>query len=172
MLSVIVLCGFAETVRADTIVRTLVPLVGASVRGLVRDVILAGPPDAELGIIAEHAGCAAFEIATEAGALREAIAAARSADLMILIAGHVPQAGFFEEIEDLLNARGSEDRSGRALKMAPVTFYERICPALAPVVGMIASQSRCAKIKIESFQQLRRAVDARKPLRGRLQPIT
>lgn len=172
MLSVIVLCGYAEPVRADTVVRTLVPLVGASVRGLVRDVILAGPPDAELGIIAEHAGCAAIEATTEAVALREAIAAARSADLMILVAGHVPQAGFFDEVEDLLNMRGNEDQSGRALKTVPVTFYERIFPALAPVVGMIASQSHCAKIKIESFQQLRSAVDAGKALRGRLRPIT
>lgn len=171
MLSVIILCGFAEPVRADAVVRTLVPLVGASVRGLVRDVILTGPPDAELGVIAEHAGCAVMESAKEAEALRRAIAAARAANLMVLRAGYVPQAGFFEEIEDLLNMHEGKDRWGTAVKTAPVNFYERICPALAPVVGIIASRSLCANAKIESFQQLRHAVDARKTLRGRLQRV-
>ncbi|HEY5225798.1 MAG TPA: transposase, partial [Methylovirgula sp.] len=107
MLSVIILCGFGGVaMRPDAVVRTLAPLVGASVRGQVRDVVLAGPPEAGLEIIAQHAGCAIVEAATEAEALRGAVAAARTGDLMFLRAGYVPQAGFFEEIEDLLNSRG------------------------------------------------------------------
>lgn len=171
MLSVIILCSFEGKVRPDTVVRTLTPLVGASVRGLVRDVVLAGPPKGDLRVIADHAGCAVIEAATEAEALRCAIEAARAADLMFLRAGYVPQAGFFEEIEDLPSLRQKPELVAWSLKAAPVTFYERMFPGLAPAVGFIAGRSLCAATEIASFQQLRKAVGARKALQGRLRGI-
>jgi hypothetical protein len=171
MLSVIILCGFGRvTARPDAVVRTLVPLVGASVRGQVRDVVLTGPPEAELRLIAEHAGCAVVEAATEAQALRRAVVAARTDDLMFLHAGYVPQAGFFEEIEDLLNIHRL-DQTARVLKAAPVTFYEQMLPGLAPAVGFIAGRRLCAAAERSSFQELRRAAGARKALQGRLRRI-
>src|SRR5271154_1018635 len=111
MLSLIVLSASAPTAGAngagvaESVVRTLSAFVGASVRGLVRDAVLAGPPKNELGFIADQAGCAFVEANAEADALRGALALGRADDLMVLYAGYIPEAGFVEAIENLLGSR-------------------------------------------------------------------
>src|SRR5271154_3319461 len=107
MLSVIILCEAAQasagaSVAPEAVVRTLSALVGASVRGLVRDVVLAGPQDASLALLADHAGCGSVEAASEADYLRRALALVRSEHLLVLRPGHLPETGFIDEIEDLL----------------------------------------------------------------------
>jgi hypothetical protein len=176
MLSVIIFCGFESSatgggVRPDTVVRTLTPLVGASVRGLVRDVVLAGPPGGELGLIAEHAGCVAVESDGEAEVLRRAIAIARGEDILLLRVGYVPEAGFFEELEDVVSLGRTSGQASRVLKAAPVTFYERLYPGLAPVVGFMADKKRYAAAEAVSFQQLRRTIGARQPFTRRLRKL-
>ncbi len=99
MLSVIILCGggaagWAAGHRPETIVRTLAPLVQASVKGLVRDVVLAGPRGLELALIAEHAGCAFIEAGQEAEALSQALSIARAEDLMIFMPAMFRRRGF------------------------------------------------------------------------------
>ena len=167
MLSVIILCGGAS---AEAMVRTLTPLVAAAVRGLVRDVVLAGRPEDQLAIIADHAGCACVEAASEAEALRAAVAISRGGALMILYAGHIPEPGFFEEVEDLL-AVGLPSAQGRSLRAAPEKFLERLFPQLAPCVGLIAARRLCAQTDIASFRQLCTVTRAKTSLRRRLRRI-
>ncbi len=168
MLSVIILCGRAS---AETVVRTLAPLVQAAVKGLVRDVVLAGPAEADLAMIADHAGCAFVEAAAEAEALRRALAGVRGGDFMILYAGHIPETGFLEELEDLLAAGMPAEHGGRLLRAAPETFLERLFPPLAPAVGLIAARSLCEAVEVASFRHLRVVTRARKALRRRLRRI-
>ena len=78
MLSVIILCDESTALgRPEAVVRTLAPLVGAAVKGLVRDVVVAGPRERQLDVIGDHAGCAIIEADLESVRLREAFAAAR-----------------------------------------------------------------------------------------------
>jgi glycosyltransferase involved in cell wall biosynthesis len=96
MLSVIIPTRNCE--RA--LVRTLAMLVGASVSGVVRDVVVAdaGSSD-ETGEIAEIAGCTLLvSSAPLAARLREAVAAARGSWLLFLRPGTVLEAGWGEEV--------------------------------------------------------------------------
>ncbi len=175
MLSVIILCGVGAAAsghRPETIVRTLAPLVAASVKGLVRDVVLAGPPEHELALIAEHAGCAVIEADDEAQALGAALGLARAQDLMILYAGHVPEAGFFDEVEDLLAVGLSPEQGGHLLRAAPETFMERLFPRLAPAAGLIAARSLCETASAASFAQIVASMRRQRTLRRRLRRIT
>lgn len=173
MLSVIILCGGAQWGgpggSAETVVRTLVPLVQASARGLVRDVVLAGPPESELATIAEHAGCAVVEEAAEGKALAGAFDLARSQSVMLFQAGHVPEAGFFEEVEDFFNIRKSDE--SRRLQAAPDGFFERLLPQLSPTVGLIAGRGAIQSGAVSTFPDLVHASGARQALKRRLRRI-
>ncbi len=170
MLSVIFLCEAVEApdgalVAPEAIVRTLAALVGAAVRGLVRDVVLAGPKQASLGFIADHAGCICVEAAREADYLRRALALVRAEDLLVLRPGHVPEAGFIDEVEDLL-AEGTL-RGGRRIYAAPASYWQRLIPALVPVVGLIATVQSCRAVSDSgalSLETLVRATQARAAL--------
>lgn len=165
MLSMIVICGDAS---AETVVRTLAALVEASMRGLVGDVVLAGAPGTELALIAEHAGCAVIEAANEAEALRQALALVRRDEVMILLAGHIPEAGFLDEVKDLLAVGLTPQRGGRLLRAAPENFLERMFPQLAPAVGLVAARQLCEAAEAAGLRDLINATRARAPLRRRL----
>lgn len=177
MMSVIVLCTAARhepgaTVAPEAVVRTLAALVAASVHGLVRDLVLAGPKDASLALIADHAGCACVEADREADFLRGALALVRAGNLLILRPGHVPEIGFIEEAEDLL-AEGVIDR-GRRIYAAPTTFWQRLIPSLAPVVGLIAAVKTCRAASEDgelSLASLLRATRARSALATRARRV-
>lgn len=172
MLSLILLCrpGPDRAAFSETIVRTLSPLVSASARGLLRDVVLVGPPGHDLPLIGEHAGCAVVEAADEGEGLQKAFSLARSNLIMVFYAGHVPEAGFFEEVEDFLNVRsGSSD--ARRLRAAPENFLERIFPQLAASVGVIAGRDFFQKPSMTSFASLAAARGARAELRRKLRRI-
>ena len=168
MLSVIILCGQASP---ETVVRTLAPLVQASVKGLVRDVVLAGATAGDLALIADHAGCAFVAAETEAEALRRAVSVARGGTLMIFQAGHIPEAGFLEELEDLLAAGLSQASGGHLLRAAPESFLQRLVPQLAPAVGLIAVRELCTAKEITSFRHLRSLARGRNALRRRMRRI-
>ena len=177
MLSVIILCEAVAApagavVAPEAIVRTLAALVAASVRGLVRDVVLAGPKQANLGLIADHAGCICVEAAGEADYLRGALALVRAEDLLVLRPGYVPETGFIDEIEDLL-AEGAI-RGGRRVYAAPATYWQRLIPALLPVVGLIAPVPACRAAGDSgalSLETLLRATRARAALRARARRV-
>jgi hypothetical protein len=176
MLSVIILC---ETTRSpdsalvpEAVVRTLGALVSASVHGLVRDVVLAGPQHANLGLIADHAGCSCVEAASEAECLRRALALVRAEDLLVLRPGHILETGFIDEIEDLL-AEGAL-HGGRRIYAAPGTYWQRLIPALLPVVGLVASIESCRTLNDEGTEGLAtlvRATRSRTALRSRARRV-
>lgn len=157
-----------EAARPETVVRTLAPLVQASVRGFLRDVTLAGPPGQELSVIAEHAGCAVVE-ESEATRLRSALGLARAEDVLIFELGHVPEPGFFEEIEDLLGH--GLPQSGLVLRRAPQGFAQRLLPQLAPKVGLLAPLAASAAAARDSLPGLIRALSPRGTLKAKLRQL-
>lgn len=173
MLSVILLCGppgAAKTARPESIVRTLTPLVGAAVKGVVRDVVLAGPSDDQLQVIAEHAGCTLVAEDLEADRLKRGAAAAKGQALMIIESGHVPEPGFFEEIEDLL-ADGLPDQQKFLLRAAPESFFERLFPKLTPPGGIIVSRFLCERVGAKSLADLISAIKPPQTVQRRLRRI-
>jgi hypothetical protein len=170
MLSVIILCGQAS---AEAVVRTLVPLVAASVRGLLRDVVLAGPGADGLALVADHAGCGFIEASEEAEALRRSLAEARSSDVMILRAGYIPESGFLEELEDVmsLGLQPGPSSGPRLMRAAPETLIERLWPGRAPVVGLLAPQALCQAAASPTFATLHTALKPRQTLERRMRRI-
>ncbi len=177
MLSVIILCEAVQAADAavaapEAIVRSLAALVAASVHGLVRDVVLAGPREASLGLIADYAGCSSVEAASEAESLRRALALVRSEDLLVLRPGYIPETGFIDEIEDLL--AGGTGHGGRRIYAEPATYWQRLIPALVPVVGLIATVESCRAVGDSgalSLETLVRATRARKALKTRARRV-
>ncbi len=161
-LSLILLCGGHGDAGAEAVVRTLSAFVAASVNGLLRDAILAGPAQDELALIAEHAGCAVAEAEEEAAALRRAIDLARGADLFILRAGYVPEIASPEAIGNLATSARSARRGW--LLRAPGSAVARVFPRLAPALGFIAPREPCADVQAPSFGNLRKATRARAAL--------
>ncbi|HEY1735952.1 MAG TPA: hypothetical protein VGG12_04840 [Methylovirgula sp.] len=167
MLSVIILCeDSAAPDRPEAIVRTLVPLVGAAVKGLVRDVVVAGPRGRELQLIGDHAGCAIVEADSVSERLARGYAAAKGDTLMLLAAGHIPETGFFEEVEDVL-AAGLAAR-GFFLRALPETLIEKVMPK---TVGLIAPRAQCAGAGAASLRDLIAALKPRDLLRRRLRRV-
>jgi hypothetical protein len=170
MLSVIILCDESTALgRPEAVVRTLAPLVGAAVKGLVRDVVVAGPRERQLDVIGDHAGCAIIEADLESVRLREAFAAARGETLMLLRSGHIPETGFFEEIEDVLSS--DLEARGLLLRALPETWIEHVLPRTAPAAGLIAARAHCAASGAQSFNALIAALSPRDVLRRRLRRV-
>jgi hypothetical protein len=171
-LSLILLCGtrLGRGSGPEPVVRSLSGFVPASVDGLLRDAVLAGPAHIDLGVIADHAGCAFVEAEMEPDALRQALALARGSDFLILHAGHVPEMGSIEAIGDLVASGRSAER-GWLLRAAPDKPAEHFFPALAPAVGLIASRSLCSGVKAVTFANLLKATRARSSPRLRLRRI-
>ncbi len=168
MLSVIILCD-ESAARPEAVVRTLAPLVGAAVKGLVRDVVVAGPKDRQLDIIGDHAGCAIIEADLESVRLAQAFAAARGETLMLLRSGHIPETGFFEEVEDVLSS--DLVARGLLLRALPETWIERMIPRMAPAAGLIAARAQCEASGAQSFNDLIAALALRDTLRRRLRRV-
>jgi hypothetical protein len=175
-LSLIVFCGprlahrEAQDSAAESLVRTLSAFVGAAVRGLVRDAILAGPPGINLSFIADHAGCACVEAKTEADGLGRALALSRVGHLLIVRAGYIPQAGFAEAIEDLLRFSKADAR-GWLLRGMAERPLEKILPHLAQPAGLLAPRALCLDVKTPTFANLVRATHARPAARLTLRRV-
>jgi hypothetical protein len=89
---------------AEVLARTLASVVTAKVEGLLGDVRIAGPARKDLGVVANHAGCALIEAENETDWLGLASQAARGPDVFLLRCGRAPGAGFIEEAADFLAA--------------------------------------------------------------------
>jgi hypothetical protein len=171
-LSLILLCGtrVARGSGPEPVVRSLSGFVPASVAGLIRDAVLAGPAQNELGIVADHAGCVFVEAEMEAEALSEALRLARGTDVLILHAGHVPEIGSMEAIGDLVASSQSAGR-GWLLRAAPDNAAERFFPVLAPAVGLIAARKLCTNVQNPTFANLLKATRARSAFGLRMRRI-
>ncbi len=174
MLSALVfVCGASvpETPSPESVVRTLAALVPGVVEGLIRDLTLAVWPDGEsMRAIADHAGCA-LAVAQRPEALVSAgLAAARGADLLVLRAGYAPQAGFVEEISDLLRKRVAGESLAALWRAEPEGVAARLVPSLAPVCGLIAARDGLPPGAAD-FAALARAVQPMPTLRTRLRRV-
>lgn len=152
----------------EPVVRSLSGFVPASVDGLIRDAVLAGPAHDELGVIGDHAGCAVVEAQSEADSLRQALGLARGTALLIVHAGYIPEGGAIAAIGDLA-ASGQSAQRGWLLRAAPANPVERIFPGLAPAVGLLAARKLCVDLANPSFENLLKATRARTAPRVRLQ---
>ncbi|MDB5651578.1 MAG: uncharacterized protein JWL62_3098 [Hyphomicrobiales bacterium] len=172
MLSAIVLATDALTplTAADAVVRTLSSLVPAAIEGLVRDVTLAGLMGGELPHISDHAGCTLVESEDARSVLREAIAAARGPNIFIIRAGRAPEAGFIEEIADLLAARSAAER-GALLRERPETLRARLFPGLAPSAGLVSTRDVLMQLGATSFASLARRAKPAVTLRARARRV-
>ena len=144
-------------------VRSLVWLVSAVVSGVVRDVVLAAPAALALSDIADQAGCMLVEAASEADRLRQAVAASRGTQVLVLRAGFQPEAALIEEI-DLLIRRGPCAAMALILA-APQTILQRLMPDRAPIVGIITTREIALSAK--SFAKLARTSRRGQRLRSR-----
>jgi hypothetical protein len=72
---------------AEVLARTLASVVTAKVEGLLGDVRIAGPARKDLGVVANHAGCALIEAENETDWLGLALQAARAPMFFCFVAG-------------------------------------------------------------------------------------
>jgi hypothetical protein len=121
---------------AEAMARSLAALVSAAVEGIVANVTIAGPREAGLARLADHAGCAFVEGETPLAWLDAALAATRGERLFVLRAGRAPGAGFIEEIQDLPTSATA------LMRDAPEAFLHRLWPGLAPLAGVIIDRPR------------------------------
>ena len=126
---------------AEQVVRSLSSLVPACVAGVLRDVMVAGPPGLDLQVVADHAGCALVEAAAPAAALAAALARSGRRHVLVLRAGYAV-GDVIDELDDILQAR---DVVPRRLRAVGEGFAQRLLPALAPVVGLLAPTDLCRR---------------------------
>ena len=178
MLSAIVLYELSRKPRRldplEVLVRTLSSLVKANIEGLLGDVAIAGPAEQGLSLVADHAGCGLIEAAAEGEWLGQAIEAARGPNVLLLRSGFAPQAGFIEEVGDLLNVRSHPTgvcRRAALLRAAPEIVIERLFPAAAPLAGLIAPRDRCLAAPAGGLAALAHTVKPSMTLRTRARRI-
>ena len=133
--------GVPLTRPAEQVVRSLSSLVPACVAGVLRDVTVAGPPGLDLQVVADHAGCALVEAADPAAALAAALAKSRHRHVLVLRAGYAV-GDLVDELDDML---GASEVAPRRLQAAADGFAQRLLPALAPVVGLLAPTDLCRR---------------------------
>ena len=126
---------------AEHVVRSLSSLVAACVAGVLRDVVVAGPPGLDLQVVADHAGCPLVEAAAPAAALAAALSRSRHAHVLILQAGYAI-GDLVDELDDVLRA---SEVLPRRLRASGERFAQRLLPGLAPVVGVLASTDLCRR---------------------------
>ncbi|MCO5088452.1 MAG: transposase [Methylobacteriaceae bacterium] len=142
----------------EAIVRSLAALVGAAVADVVRDACIAGPPDARLAALADHAGCGLVEETDVFARLDRAVRASRGDRVFVLAAGYAPMSGFIGEMSDWSL---SATPPAMALRAEPDSLARRIFPALAPCVGIVAIRQDLLAAKAETPATLARKLRAR-----------
>lgn len=133
--------------RADFLARCLASLIDACVQGVVADAAVIGEPGRGLGKIAEDAGCGFIETSDALEGLRQALAAVRRDQILLLSADYAVDRGFADELNDLF-AYG-DPGAPRTLRAASTTFATRLFPALSRPAGVVAP--RRALTPIDAF---------------------
>ncbi len=151
----------------EVVVRSLAWLVSAVVAGLVREVVLAGPPGVGLGDIADRVGCEVFLAGSEAERLDGAVAVCRTARVLVLRAGYQPDAPVGDEINAFIRRAGPDAMA--LILAAPETMLERLLPGRAPVIGVLTP---CGRVGTGGFDRLVRRSKPATRLRTRASRIT
>lgn len=143
----------ADRVRA--IVKTLGALVRLVVADVVADATVVSTPDAALNGLEDRAGCRIAEDADLGKAFTTALIGLRRDTVFVLQPGFAPDAGFIGEVEQLME-RPSPPHI--ALLAAPKTLAQRLLPALAPAVGVIAPRAAFGAYAKPSMSMLRKTL--------------
>jgi hypothetical protein len=164
------LFGAAPASRAaEAVARSLCALVRAAVEGVVRDAVIIGKADDELGAIANEAGCGMIETRSAAEGLARAVAQSRSEIAFVLRGGFIPQNGFIEEASDLL--LGAADFRGARLLREPDNLLTRLAPGLAEPVGAFVLCSALRAAAPSDIKDLIRRAKIRQTLHIRAQKV-
>ena len=168
MLSALILATDAKDapVAADALVRTLAALVPAAIEGLIRDLTISGLAGCDLASIADHAGCEMAESLAPSDVLANGLKLVRGPNVFVLRAGHAPEAGFIEELGDVLNRSGAGER-GALMRQKPETFLPTLIPALSPVIGLMSSREKMLRAQARDFARLVSQVKPQITLRAR-----
>lgn len=168
MLSALILAAdpHMSPAKPDVLVRSLAALVPAAIEGLVRDLTIAGLAGSDLANIADHAGCEFSESGAAEHVLSDGLKLVRGPHVLVLRAGHAPEAGFIEEISDFL-ARSNAMERGAHMRQKPESFWPTLLPILSPVVGLISSRQKILAANAQDFAALVRHVKPKVMLRAR-----
>lgn len=167
MVSVVLLGSSTAAGRAPTsgdAVRTLSALVPGAVDGAIRDVQLlatAGAQDPDLATVAEHAGCA-YLAASLPQALAEAVKAARSPQILVLLAGVSFDRALTDEMAGVAARHARWLAEGVGLKAAESSPLGRLLPRFAPTLGVLTTRDRLAAVSPASVPALWRALRPRR----------
>jgi hypothetical protein len=154
---------------AEAVARSLCALVRAAVEGVVRDAIIIGKADDQLGEIANEAGCGLIEAPTAAEGFARAVAQSRSEIAFVLKGGFIPQNGFIEEASDLL--LGAAAFRGARLLREPDNLLTRIAPGLAEPVGAFVLCSALRAAAPRDIKELILRAKIRQTLHVRAQKV-
>jgi hypothetical protein len=153
---------------AEAVARSLCALVRATVEGVVREAVIVGALEDNLGDVADHAGCALIETPSTAEGLARAVAQSRSEIAFVLKGGFVPQTGFVEEAGELLLDAGFR---GALLRRTPDTLMTRLAPDLAEPVGVFTGCAQLREAAPQDLKQLIRRLKIRRTLASRAQKV-
>ena len=143
------------------VVKTLAALVRLVVPGVVADATVVTRPNQRFAGLESIAGCTIVENDDIGLGFAQALRGARRANAIVLAAGYAPDASFATEAEEALD---TEAPPTLALLAAPETLLQRIAPAIAPAVGIVAPGAALATVARASggaLPVLRRALKAR-----------
>lgn len=136
----------------EPVIHTLQALVPAAVAGLIGDVLLiAHAGFADLGAIADHAGCELLVDESEGEALRRGLMACRRERALVIRAGYVPGSGFLEELADLLRPGGGAFRAA-ILRERADGFLS--LAAGRRVAAIVARKEALLKLRPSGFDRL------------------
>jgi hypothetical protein len=156
---------------AKAITRTLNALIGATVEGLVRELILVADINNETAAkIADYAGCGLVADSEFADAMKQA----KGDWLLVLESGALPELGWAEAVSNHIQLENGAARFGRS-PLAPRKLLQRLFQPEQPLALGLLIEKRVAlslgQTALRSPQQLAKAVKL-KPLPAALRPAS
>lgn len=154
---------------ANALTRTLNALIGATVEGLVRDVVVTASHDNEMAAkLADQAGCALVLPAAFAAAVR----AAKGEWLMLLQSGALPELGWEEAVGHHIQSGGGAARFRRSPLAARALFARLFQAEQTLALGLIIEKRRALTLSesaLKTPEALAKAAGS-KPLFAALRP--
>lgn len=152
----------------EAMVRTLAALVPAAIEGVLRDLAIAAPSGhPELERIADHAGCELIEAGDQKAALMLALKATREDNIFVIPAGRAPEAGFADEIAEMI---GDNRRTAR-MRERPDSFFTRLLPGLSPPAALLAPRETLLAIASGDIPSMSRRLGSAPTLRLRARRV-
>ncbi len=148
--------------------RTLASLVPAVIEGVIRDLTIAAcAGEAGLEGIADHAGCGLVQQADCRLALLKALDGTRESNIFLIEAGRAPEAGFAEELAELIG--GGQYRA--RMRERPGSLLTRLLPGLAPAAALLSPRATLTQIAGADLAQMSRRFGAAPTLRLRARRV-